>query len=623
MSNGEQLFMKPDPRIPFNQFVKNLQGYDFQASKAFWLAELSSGEPAHFPMARIGHSPLPNKSITQDIHFVRNKTSEFRLSTFVRAAWAITISNYTHSNHVIFGATLSGRTGMPVDFASVMGPTITTVPVYVIVDPESSVVKKLREIEAQMLEMMPFEQTGLSIIRKMGPKLKQACEFQNLLVIQPGEHSKIDNSTLGPRVKSLDSSQAFDTYALTLECTVLINRLSAKAIFDPDIIEVSQMGRILSQFTYILQQICLEEAGKTIHEINRINPKDLREIWCWNSILPKRSESCVHHLIESVMMKDPHAPAICSWDGDLTRGELDGLSIRLAQKLIQQGVGSECQVPVLFDKSKWAIVAIIAIIKAGGAFVPLDPIHPCARHSWISEQINGSLILCSKEYESRCFTTFPSFRVIVVDDSRVRDLPIPTKPLVSDVGPRNALYVIFTSGTTGTPKGTVIEHSAYCSGASEHSKALCFSETSRFLQFASYSFDTSVEDILTTLMAGGCLCIPSEEERGSSLISAIERMNVNTADLTSSYISSISPHTVPSLKRVILGGEALTSKVVEVWADRVHLINAYGTTECCVTSLVNANISTSTDPANSTYSCSYLIFFYLTPESCFLMSKPI
>lgn len=253
---------------------------------------------------------------------------------------------------------------------------------------------------------------------------------------------------------------------------------------------------------------------------------------------------------------------------------------------------------MLFEKSKWAVVAILGIIKAGAAFVPLDVLHPVARHTSIVEQIEASVILCSSEHRDRCVTNLPHVLTIVVDDSLLELLSSPPLDISTDVGPNNALYIIFTSGTTGTPKGTVIEHGAYCSGAKEHAKGLYFSETSRFLQFASYSFDTSIEDILTTLMTGGCLCISSEEERASDLTSAIVCMNVNTADLTSSYISSISPDAVPSLKRITLGGEPLTSKVVKIWADRVHLINAYGTTECCVTSLVNSNISKSTDPAN-------------------------
>ncbi|KAF8865399.1 acetyl-CoA synthetase-like protein [Acephala macrosclerotiorum] len=587
-----------NPRTSFNQFVASLQSLDFTASKRFWLAELGTGEPSKFPTVPMGYFPLPNEVVIRNVHFSRSKNSEFRTSTLVRTAWAITISNYTSSNDIVFGATLSGRTDTFANLASVVGPTVTTVPVRVLVESQTLILEQLRKTESQMIEMMPFEQTGLSEIRKMDAKLKQACDFQTLLVIQPKEHSDVDNSILGRRMSEFDNVQVFDTYALTLECTLTNDGLSAKALLDPNVIEVSQMNRILSQFKHILQQLCLEEAGTTIHDINTVNPQDLEEIWQWNAILPDASSSCVHHLIEEAMLRNPHAQAICSWDGDLTRGQLDSLSSKLAQELIRLGVSKERKVPLLFDKSKWAVVAILAIIKAGAAFVPLDALHPIARHASIIEQINAKLILCSPEHENRCIASLPHLQTIVVDEAHIARLPVLAVPVASDVGPSNALYVIFTSGTTGAPKGTVTEHGAYCSGARDHAKALCFSEASRFLQFASYSFDTSIEDILTTLMTGGCLCIPSEEERASDLAAAIRRMNVDTADLTSSYISSISPDAVPSLRRITLGGEPLTSKVVKVWADRVHLINAYGITECCVTSLVNANISTTTDPTN-------------------------
>ncbi|KAF4635192.1 hypothetical protein G7Y89_g2901 [Cudoniella acicularis] len=331
-------------------------------------------------------------------------------------------------------------------------------------------VESIEHLKTQMLAVMPYEQVGLSKIRQIDEKLKAACDFQNLLVIQPREHSGIDNSLLGPRVKKFINSGVFDTYPLIMDCTLNADGLSATTIFDSAIIKKSQMNRIILHFQHILKQPCSKEEDRTVQEINTISPA-----------------------------------AICSWDGDFTRGELDDLASKLANHLIKQGVGPETR--------------LVSVVK----------------------QIDAQIVLCPAELEKICSVTFPSMKIAVVDGSTLDRLPSPTTPGRSDVGPSNALYVIFTSGTAGTPK---------------------------------------------------------EEERMSDLAGAIARMNVNAADVTPSYINTISPDVVPSLRRVTLSGEPITANIIKTWAEKVHLINAYGMTECCVTSLVNANVSAKTNPAN-------------------------
>ncbi|KAF7868586.1 hypothetical protein EAF04_005117 [Stromatinia cepivora] len=585
--------------VPFNRFIKTFLDLDQPAAEEFWRSEFTSegAAPSHFPTIRAGYQPQPGAIAIKEIKLARKANSDFRISNLIRTAWAIAISNYSNSNDIVFGEVLAGRTGSSADLTRVVGPTLATVPVRITLNPHETALDLLREVQAKMMKMMPFEQIGLANIQRMGGGLKKACEFQNILVIQPRENSAIDESFMGRRQMDLVNATVWDTNALTLECHLTSDGLKAKAIFDSEVIESLQMDRILCQFQHVLQQLCHEDAGKTVQDINSINEVDLQNVWEWNSTLPDVLKCCVHEVIDFMTKQDPHSPAISSWDGDLTRDELDKLSSRLASEMKKHGVGPGSKVPLFFTKSKWAIVATLATIKSGAAFVPCDPYHPRSRLISLIEQVKAELILCSRDVQQSCLELFPGGKTIVVGESEMNLLPGLTD-IVSNVAPEDPLYICFTSGTTGIPKGTVVTHEAYCSGARDHGKALRFGPTSRFLQFASYSFDTSIEDILTTLMTGGCLCIPSEEERNSDIVGAIARMNVNTADLTPSYISSISPDSVPSLKRVTLGGEPITANVIKIWADRVHLINAFGTTECCVTSVVNSEISTSTSPTN-------------------------
>ncbi|QSZ34083.1 hypothetical protein DSL72_005671 [Monilinia vaccinii-corymbosi] len=569
--------------LPFNRFIKAVLHLDQPAAEEFWRSEFANegAEPTHFPTIRAGYQPQPGAVATKEIKLNRKPNSDFRVSNIIRTAWAITLSSYSNSNDIVFGEVLAGRTGSSADLTRIVGPTLATVPVRIILNTQEKALELLRKVQTKMIQMMPFEQIGLSGIQRLGGEMKRACEFQTILVIQPRENLAIDESFMGRRQMDVVNATVWDTNALTLECLLTSDGLKANAIYDSEVIESGQMERILSQFDHVLRQLCHEDAGKTVRDVNSISEVDLERVWKWNSSLPDTVKCCVHQVIDAMMKQDPQSPAIASFDGDLTRGELDRLSSQLASRMVKHGVGSGSKVPLLFTKSKWAIVATLATIKSGAAFVPCDPYHPRSRLISLIEQVKAEVILCSSDVQRLCFELFPCGKTIVVGESEMNLLPPPTD-FMSIVTPEDPLYVCFTSGTTGTPKGVVVTHEAYCSGARDLGKALHFSPASRFLQFASYSFDTSIENILMTLMTGGCLCIPSEEERNSDIVGAIARMNVNTADLTPSYISSISPDSVPSLKRVVLGGEPITTNAIKTWADRVHLINAFGTTECCV-----------------------------------------
>lgn len=594
--------------IPFNTFIESLMSLDVSKARSFWSMQFCDGQPSTYPFIHPPYLSRLNESLDSKIKYVRKPNSDVTSSTIVQAAWALLMGKYANSNDVVFGAVLSGRTNSFTHLDRVMGPTATTVPIRISIDSMRSVTDFLRSVQKQNLELAPFAHLGISNIRRINARMKSICDFQNLLVIQPAEDLDVNESVFGCRQRNLIETRNFDTYPLTFECRLNLDELSITSIFDAAILDRRQMNRLVFQFQHIFQQLCLEQADSRVQDIETISPQDVQELWKWNACVPQAVESCVHHIIEKMMVEYPSAPAICSHDGNLTYSDLSNLSSRLANHLIEKGVEVESKVPILFEKSKWAVVAMLGIIKAGGAFVPLDPSHPKQRLKSICHQVDAKVLLCSADNAHLCAALLPEGISVVIDSSELARLMNNSKAPSVDVRPSNALYLIFTSGTTGSPKGAVLEHRAYCSSARDHAKALSITRSSRFLQFASYSFDTSVEDILTTLLVGGCICIPSEDERRRDIVGAISRMNVTLADLTPSYVSHIAPSDVPSVKTLIMGGEPLTQKVIKTWANMLQLINAYGTTECCVTNLVNSGITPETAPMNIGYAVGCIIW---------------
>ncbi|KAI0569862.1 HC-toxin synthetase, partial [Pyrenophora tritici-repentis] len=306
----------------------------------------------------------------------------------------------------------------------------------------------------------------------------------------------------------------------------------------------------------------------------------LEAIWRWNADVPPAVERCVHDLFAEQARARPDAPAICAWDGELTYGELDALSSKLAGHLVQLGVKREDMVPLCFEKSMWTVVAMLAVLKAGGAFVPLDPDHPASRHEDIFRQTGAQVVIASAQYSARW--TSASHQVVTVSAGTLEQLS-----MLSNTGglltkPENAAYVIFTSGSTGIPKGVVLEHRAVATSCLGHGRAFGITELSRVLQFASYTFDACIAEIITTLVYGGCVCVPSNSDRRDDLAKAINAMDVNWAFLTPSVARLLDPRLVPSLKIVAIGGEQSSSADWNRWPSSVQKIHVYGPTECCI-----------------------------------------
>ena len=311
---------------------------------------------------------------------------------------------------------------------------------------------------------------------------------------------------------------------------------------------------------------------------------------------PQAATVFVHHLIQTQTRQQPTHQAICAWDGTLTYVELDDLSSRLASHLqTALGVVPEQAVLLCFEKSLWAVVSMLAVLKAGGVFVLVDATQPPARLQAIATQSQVGLVLSSASLLDTCKTFAP--RVLVVDSAASVEV-FPTQHLLAaatknttttttaaaKLEMHNAAYVMFTSGSTGTPKGVVIEHTQLSTSAINCGLNMGFASKPRVFQFASFAFDACILEMVTTLVFGGTVCIPSEFERKNAIVDAMCRMDVTCAFFTPTLLTGLGAEIsgVPTLDTLIVGGEGIPSSLVDEWAGRVRLFLAYGPTECCV-----------------------------------------
>ena len=587
------------PRLGFNRFVKYIKELNPDESKDYWRSELAGPNPITFPrLPSVTYKPLANRRISHYLQLPENHHSSVTVSNKIRAAWSMITARYVDSNDATIGVTVSGRSVPITGITDMLGPTIATMPVRIRMEPNQTVQGFLKIVQRQATEMIPHEQYGLESIQSLTNDAHVACSFQNLLVIQPLQESTGTKDRDNALQEVHMDFPNYLNYALTIECTLMPDDgVRVEMGFDEGVIGEQQVRRVVLQFEHVLCQVQMESnAHRSLKDIELTSPADKEEIMRWNIEIPVVQDDCVHHLIEREVAVHPESPAICAWDGDMSYAKLDRLAGILTRQLIKNGVGPEVFVPICFEKSLWAVVAMLAVMKAGGAFVLLDPSQPLNRLKSIMSVVQASVIIASPQQVDRFLTV--TEKVIVINSSILESFPSNTRALNVDVKPSNALYVIFTSGTTGEPKASVTEHISCASAFKAQIKAGYFSNTSRVLQFASYSFDASIEEILATLMAGGCICIPAEKERLSDLPEAIKRMNVNLIELTASATTLLTPDTVlPGLKILRQGGEPMTTSLINCWGNRLQLENSYGPSECCVTTTLRT-MTPGTDPTN-------------------------
>ena len=580
----------------FNKFIHYLTRLDDAASKRFWVDYFQGFAPNNFPaLPSVSYKPTANATLQHQVLLTNKAHLTVTLPTAIHLAWAMVIGQHSGTDDVVIGATLSGRNA-PVDgVLNMTGPTITTVPLRVQLDRSQEIEDALEQLQRQSSEIIPFEQTGLQTINRLSPSAEAASGFQNLVIIQPST----DDAKLEIFPQALvqgDYLAALNVYALMLECTIIGTGVAVTANFDANLVPGKQMNRIVHQFDQVLQTLWRKTSGMTLGSVEILSPADRWEIKTWNAELPRTVDSCVHELVETEGQKHPQKLTIDSWDGTLTYAELNELSSKLAHYLQNVGVGPEEFLPLCFEKSMWAVVAMMGVMKAGAAFLMLHPEHPKARSEEVMKCAGAKMVLASAEQATK--SEQDRRLVIIVGPNAAWLTTPPQKELARRATPCNAAFAIFTSGSTGTPKGIVLEHQAYCTSALAHGASERLGHESRVLQFAAYTFDVSLSDILTTLVFGGCVCIPSDKDRVNDLGKVIRDMAVTDVFLTPSVSRVIKPSEVPNLKILKLGGEELRQEDIDTWAPEVYLINSYGLAECAVRSAYHAPVQIKDHPAN-------------------------
>ncbi|KAM3065452.1 hypothetical protein ACMFMF_011174 [Clarireedia jacksonii] len=577
--------------IPYTRFIRYLAEEDQEATKNYWQAQLQGDVVADFPaLPSANYHPRPRQRVEKRFDLNKHDRNGVIMSDVLRAAWALVLAQHTGTSDPVFVVALSGRDAPVSEIANLPAPTFTTAPLRIHIDGAMSTGDFLETIQQQRIKMIAHQHTGLQRIKKLLLDQETPLNLGNLFVIQQAAESEVSTGISGMQSEQIEMEE-FDSYGLNIECFLGSDSMTVDVRFDEIVIPTAQVERMLEQLAFVTEQ--LSDSAKTnrrVDEIEYVSSKDIQQIKEWNKILPSPVKICIHQQVADMAKLQPDALAVYAWDGDLNYAELVAHAATLSHYLLQLdfGVGPETMIGLCMDKSKWAVVSMLAILQTGAAVVPLGVNHPTTRIDGIMSDTGARIILVDQAQAERLRGL--SGELIEVNSALLDSLQPKSQPPSTNVTSDNAAWVIFTSGSTGIPKGVVLEHKALATSIRTYGQACGLGPGSRVFQFAAHTFDVAIQDCFTTLAWGGTVCISSEDDRMNNLAAAMRSAGVNFVTLTPTVARLITPSEVPTLRTLALVGEAAQKEVVETWYKHVRVLNLYGPSECSINSTCSGQI---------------------------------
>ncbi|KAF4785767.1 peptide synthetase [Colletotrichum scovillei] len=583
---------------PYSNYIDYVEKQDAYEIAQYWCRYLDGAPSCLLPVLRQHRPPS-----VQTLEFTRTSSTfpkselssacrkwDLTIPIIFQAAWSMILSTYLHSDDVVFGLLGHGR-DIPIPGASeIVGPMANVIPVRVQISPETTVSKILTRLQEDNIDHLTKQTISLARIQHAARRSGEAL-FNTIFNFQK------TTATLGSeRIKSEllfvhDTSEYDTALCITEDQEQFHITIETATYFMSEV----QAERILAVYLNAVQAI-IDDSEAQISKICLTSALDEKQIQEWNSSPLEINGCCIHDMISETVNRQPLRPAICAWDGDLSYAEVDSLSTNLASRLQAMGVVPEDIVVLCFEKSLWAVVSMLAVAKSGAAFVHIDPNGADKRNKSVVEQTGARIGLSSSKQYDKLTSLVET--LVVVDKTSMENSSKSAISLTHSVTPLNTLYIIFTSGTTGTPKGVVIQHKSFCSAVAYNTSWLQIKPESRVLQFTNFCFDASLEEIFTVLAAGGCICIPSEEERMSDIPGFVARKRVNWAAFTPSFLRTLDPDDLESVKFITVHAEPMSQDLVARWAGKIHMRPSYGPTECSVTSTIGAPFKVDTVATN-------------------------
>ena len=603
----------PLPELPI-QYVdfaqwqrKWLQGEELERQLAYWkeqlaglppLLELPTDRPRPAVQRYQGahHSFALSKSLSQALESLSQEEGATLFMTLL-AAFQTLLYRYTGQEDICVGTPIANRTRAEIE--GLIGFFVNTLVLRTDLSGDPSFRELLRRVREVALgayahQDLPFEM----LVDELQPArdMSHSPLFQVMFVLQnaPVQALELSELTLSP----VETENGIAKFDLTLMMEERPEGLQGTVEYNTDLFDAATIERMVGHFQTLLEGI-VADPDRPISTLPLLTAAEREQLLVgWNDTEAEYpGDKCVHQWFEAQVEQTPEAIAVAFGEEEqLTYGELNRRANQLAHYLQKLGVGPETLVGLCVDRSPEMVIGLLGVLKAGGAYLPLDPTYPQERLAFMLEDAGISIILTQSHLLDRLGVQRKDvkrnpqsaignrqFTICLDTDWEVIAREPDTNP-VSAVTPDNLAYVIYTSGSTGRPKGTLLQHRGLSNFAHAYIRRLSLGPGSRLLQFASFSFDASLAEIFTTLLSGATLRLARRDilMSVSDLHRLLREGEITIAILPPSILSVLPTEGLSALQTLISAGESCSREIAESWAPGRRLFNGYGPTEATI-----------------------------------------
>lgn len=587
---------RKEPNL-FGQYIKWLELQDQSKAEKYW-KNLVHDYKIETKLPSLSRTLSDKKGVEKkDVCLSQDTTEKLvelcqhngvTINNLSELVWGIILQKYLGTDDIIFGKVVSGREA-PIDgIEKAMGIFINTIPVRIKTNENESVIDIINKIQKQGLESSQYSFFPLVNIENL--MIKGIDFISTLFVFE--NYPVLENLLEEKRFQRIEKfSREQTNYSLSISFSIIHSVMNIQLLFNTNDFDNDEINILLNRIVNIFESIS-KNIEKPVREIDWIPSEEISRVFSLTKaeaeIIPKENNSILDYFAKAVK-RNPDKIAITFKEKNISYKKLDELSSYLAEKISRFDIKRESKIPIIASTSIESVIVILAILKFGGCYVPLDENLPENRIEGLLEELKPELIFTDLKV-----SLLKNIKIVLPIQNVTKNNGVPKFNYLKKIEPDNLAYCIFTSGTTGKPKGVLIEHKNVLNLCEFLNKQIYLNaQNLNIALMAPFTFDASIQNLFGSLLFGHHLHIIANEDKSDPhlLIDLFERNSIDVCDGTPTHLknfinANVDLNKLPNI--LLIGGEKLPLDIVNnIYSvnNNIDIFNMYGPTEATVDSI--------------------------------------